>query len=153
MTNDSDKLTFTLSREEMAKAIADQTIAEDSEGYTKEKWYIARDASLAMFDLLNEGDKAHTNIAKDLYFRIASESSGPMPEWQKREIQSAGLQRDLQKYSPDMRLKIIEELKLSPDRLFGEVCNELMGKLSTTEERPTPPPMRKIRRPLGGIAP
>lgn len=54
MTNDSDKLTFTLSREEMAKAIADQTVAEDSEGYTKEKWYIARDASLAMFDLLNE---------------------------------------------------------------------------------------------------
>lgn len=54
MTNYSDKLTFTLSREEMAKAIADQTVAEDSDGYTKEKWYIARDASLAMFDLINE---------------------------------------------------------------------------------------------------
>jgi hypothetical protein len=91
-----------------------------------------------MFDLLNEGNQDPANIAKDLYFRISLESSGPMPEQQKREIQSVGLQRDLQKYSPDMRLKIIEELKLSPDRLFGEVVDALMEKLSTTEERPNP---------------
>lgn len=42
-----ERSALALTPHELAKAIADQTVPEDCNGYTLEKWFIARDAVLA----------------------------------------------------------------------------------------------------------